>query len=85
MLRWRIVRKEGNVIVRFGSHELELEGVQLRVKAGDLQRDGVLKKETSDQVGTKITITQEEWKKLPKNVVLRPEIVGEDSDSDETR
>jgi hypothetical protein len=75
-LRWKVLKKEGNVIVRFGSHVMTA-GTRLHLKAGDFQCEVVLKKVAPDQVGAEVVITYEEWEQVPKNEVLQVEIGGE--------
>jgi hypothetical protein len=70
-LRWRIVEDDDqNLVIRFGSHVLELEGVHLRLKAGMWQREVVLTRVTPDQVGAEIGLTQEERSGAPSEEVI---------------
>lgn len=72
VLRWRIVEdEEGNLVVRFGSHHLELEGVRVSLQAGDWTAEAVLAPVAPDQVGAEITIPWEERERLPAGADLR--------------
>lgn len=60
-LRWRIVQdQKKNLIVRFGSHELELEGQRVRLRIGEWERQVALRRVAPDQVGGEIVITRAE-------------------------
>lgn len=78
LLRWRLVPDEaGNLIVRLGSHALELEHARLRLSAGGWQRDVVLRRVTPDQVGAEAVITREERAGLTGEAALRVEAAPE--------
>lgn len=77
-LRWRIVEDAtGNLTIRFGSHRLELDRVRLRLQVGNLQRDMVLSRVASDQVGAETVITRDERAQLPANAALGIELIQE--------
>ncbi len=69
-----------NLIVRFGSKEMALEGRTIRfyTDTGEWHRDERLKKVRDDQVGAEVVITRDERKSLPSETVLRAEIVDEE-------
>lgn len=71
-LRWRIVEdEEGNLVVRFGSHHLELEGLRVLLRAGDWTAEAVLTRVAPDQVGAEVTIPREERERWPTGADLR--------------
>ncbi len=82
-MHWRIVEEEsGNLVIRFGSHDVELlEGVKLVLKAGTVQKMVELERVTEDQVGAEVIFTREERTdqlKMPEDVQLTFDILNED-------
>jgi hypothetical protein len=83
-VRWRYVEKEsGERVVRFGSHCMELEGLKILVKAGQLSKTVVLKSVTQDQVGAEVTFTAQESEKIPAEALLSIDILTKDRDQPE--
>jgi hypothetical protein len=77
-VRWRYVEKEsGERILRFGSHCMELEGLKLLVKAGQLAKTVTLKPVTHSQVGAKVVITAQESEKIAAEISLSIEVIEE--------
>ena len=61
--------------VRFGSHELGLEGMAVEVAAGAFKKRAVLERRASDQVGAQVDIPHAERRQLEEGTALRAEIV----------
>jgi hypothetical protein len=77
-VRWRYVEKEsGERIVRFGSHRMELEGLKILVKAGQLSKTVVLKSVTQNQLGAEVTFTAQENEKIPAEALLSIDVSTE--------
>ena len=75
-LRWRIVEEEsGELVARFGSHRLELEGEKLLLKAGAIEKPFILERVAEDQVGAKVAFTREERAELSKDAELTIDIL----------
>jgi hypothetical protein len=78
-LRWRVVEDEwGDLVVRFGSHRMELEGVNFVLKAGPIQKEVVLEAVTDDQVGAEVIFTREERTEMPEDIQLTVDILNDD-------
>jgi len=70
-LRWRIVDDEsGDLIIRLGSHRLELEGFKVALRAGPMTKEVTLQRLAKDQVGAQLLIAREEREALPDDVEL---------------
>ena len=83
-VRWRYVEKEsGARIIRFGSHRMELEGLKILVKAGQLCKTAVLKSVIQDQLGAEVTFTSQESKKIPAEALLIIDVAAEAQDQPE--
>ena len=77
-VRWRYVEKEsGERFVRFGSHRLELEGLKILVKAGQISKTVVLKSVTQDQLGAEVIFTAQESEKIPAEALLSIDVSTE--------
>lgn len=76
-LRWRIVEdEERNLMIRLGSHEIALEGVELRMQSGSWQQLVVLQKVAPDQIGAEAIISREQRTKLDVTAKLQIEPNG---------
>jgi len=83
-VRWRYVEKEsGERIVRFASHRVELEGLKIMVKAGQLSKTVVLKPVTQGQLGAEVTFTSQESEKIPAEALLSIDVLTEARDQPE--
>ena len=73
-LRWNIEEDEDhNLTIRFGSHALELEGIRLRLSAGDWRDEQTLKRRDpkDNQVGAKFFISRAERKQMKVETTLQ--------------
>ena len=76
-------KESGERIVRFGSHRMELEGLKILVKAGQLSKTVVLKSVTQDQLGAEVTFTAQESEKIPAEALLSIDVAMEARDQPE--
>jgi len=70
VLRWQIIDEYGDLVVRFYSYHVELEGFKITLRAGSLRKTATLQRKAEDQVGEELIITREELKKLPDDAGL---------------
>ena len=71
-LRWRIVEESpGDLVIRFGAHQPDWNGLALAVTAGSWSREVVLRPVAEDQVGAELVLTSVERAALPHDAVLR--------------
>jgi hypothetical protein len=83
-LRWNIEEDEDhNLTIRFGSHALELEGMLLRLSAGDWHAERRLAKRDprDNQVGAKFFISRAEREQMPAETVLQVELINNATDA----
>lgn len=71
LLRWSTEeeKESGDLVIRFDSDCLGLEGERIAVKVGDLRKEVALERH-GDQVGGELRVTPEEQRELPDDVEL---------------
>lgn len=75
-LFWSIVEEEwGDLVVRLGSHRMELAGVKLLLRSGSIEKAVALEPVGKSLVEAKAIFTREERAKLPEDVQLTIDII----------
>ncbi len=69
------IDKRGNYILRISSHDLSLEGTQLRLLSKNWQREITLIRVDPNQVGAKVILSAEDLAKIPKEHDFNVELI----------
>ncbi|MBI4687339.1 MAG: hypothetical protein HY756_06120 [Nitrospirae bacterium] len=76
-LRWYIVEEDsGDLVVRFASHHMELEGVKFQLKAGNFNKTVILEQVMKDQIGAEVIFPCKERMEMPQDAQLSIEILN---------
>jgi hypothetical protein len=74
--------RRGNYILRISSHDLSLEGTQLRLFSRNWQRDIMLLRVNENQVGAKVVLSPEDLANIPREHDFSVELVREGPEAD---
>lgn len=72
------IDKRGIYILRISSHDLSLEGTQLRLFSKNWEREIMLIRVDSNQVGTKVVLSPEDLTKIPQGHDFSVELIRQD-------
>lgn len=72
------IDKRGNYILRISSHDLSLEGTQLRLISKHWQREIMLMRVDPNQVGAKVVLSLEDLIKIPQGQDFSVELIRQD-------
>jgi len=69
------IDKRGNYILRISSHDVNLEGTQLRLVSKNWQREITLNRVDPNQVGAKVVLSPEDLTKMPQGQDFSVELI----------
>ena len=70
--------KRGNYTLRISSHDLSLEGTQLRLRSKNWQREITLIRVDPNQIGAKVVLSSEDLTKIPQGQDFSIELIRQD-------
>jgi hypothetical protein len=74
--------RRGNYILRISSHDLSLEGMQLRLVSKNWQREIMLNRVDPNQVGAKVVLSPEDLTRIPQGHDFSVELIRRDPESE---